>query len=265
MSPLLPGAKKHNVSHPEELTLSFLSLHDGVDCCILPEKAKGPDGTEYEKGAMVEEGWGGSLLMPEGSIQAHCCHGTISVPLEGDIRFSDVESVSYPITTTKSTYSTTSTTSTTTYSPGCGPDDRTVVSGDIYDSRFTVDKLYTDSKKDIMGKTYWLGKNGQKAIFVLNLGCLIRFNGIQLVNTHNQGNRDRSTKRFRLSVSQSQAGPWQNVLETTLVDSRRQNDPLPLQLINLQAEATGQFLKFELLEWYGLGGGLQYFDIQRGN
>ena len=51
------------------------------------------------------------------------------------------------------------------------------------------------------------------------------------------------------------------MLETTLEDSRRQNDPLPLQLIDLEAEVTGQFLKFELLEWYGRGGGLQYFDI----
>ena len=45
----------------------------------------------------------------------------------------------------------------------------------------------------------------------------------------------------RLSVSQSQAGLWQNVLETTLEDSRQQNDPLPLQLIDLQAEVTGSF------------------------
>ena len=55
------------------------------------------------------------------------------------------------------------------------------------------------------------------------------------------------------------------MLETTLEDSRQQNDPLPLQLIGLQTEVTGQFIKFELLEWYGKGGGLQYFDIQRGN
>ena len=56
MSPLIPGAKGHAVSHPEELTLNFLSLHDGADCCILPEKARGSDGIEYDKDAMVEEG-----------------------------------------------------------------------------------------------------------------------------------------------------------------------------------------------------------------
>ena len=56
MSPLLPGAKEHSVSHPEELTLNFVSLQDGADCCILPEKANQADGTEYDKDAMVEEG-----------------------------------------------------------------------------------------------------------------------------------------------------------------------------------------------------------------
>ena len=56
MSPLISGAKGHAVSHPEELTLNFVSLQDGANCCILTEKAKGADGTEYDKDAMVEEG-----------------------------------------------------------------------------------------------------------------------------------------------------------------------------------------------------------------
>ena len=55
-SALLPGAKEHDVSHPEELTLNFVSLQDGADCCILPDNAKRADGTEYDKDAMVEEG-----------------------------------------------------------------------------------------------------------------------------------------------------------------------------------------------------------------
>ena len=51
-------------------------------------------------------------------------------------------------------------------------------------------------------------------------------------------------------------------LEATLEDSRQQVDPLPLQFIDFPAAVTGQFIKFELLEWYGNGGGLQFFDIQ---
>ena len=54
------------------------------------------------------------------------------------------------------------------------------------------------------------------------------------------------------------------MLETSLEDSRQQRDPLPVQEIDLQSKADGQFLKFELLEWYGVGGGLQFFDINQG-
>ena len=53
------------------------------------------------------------------------------------------------------------------------------------------------------------------------------------------------------------------MLEASILDSQNQADPLPLQKIDLQTITTAQFLKFELLEWYGSGGGLQYFDIQR--
>ena len=40
-------------------------------------------------------------------------------------------------------------------------------------------------------------------------------------------------------------------------------DPLPLQLIPVQETIASQFLKFELVSWWGMGGGLQYFDVQR--
>ena len=56
------------------------------------------------------------------------------------------------------------------------------------------------------------------------------------------------------------------MLEYALIDSQQQSDPLPLQLIDFSATVViGQFIKFELLEWFGTGGGLQFLDIQRGN
>ena len=51
-SPLLTGAAVHTVSHPEELTLSFVSVHDGYNCCILPDTAASGE----KKGTMVPEG-----------------------------------------------------------------------------------------------------------------------------------------------------------------------------------------------------------------
>ena len=65
----------------------------------------------------------------------------------------------------------------------------------------------------------------------------------------------------RLYSGQCKEGPWTKVLEKELEDPREQQDPLPLQVINLDKEATGQFLKFELLSWWGWNGGLMYFSI----
>ena len=62
--------------------------------------------------------------------------------------------------------------------------------------------------------------------------------------------------------SDSKNGPWQLVLDQTLVDSRKQNDPLPLQRFNFNL-VTARFVKFKLLSYYGHGGGLQYFNIKK--
>ena len=55
-SPLLPGAQNHTVSHPEELTLNFRTVHQGAECCVLPEDARSGDGTMLGNGTMVQEG-----------------------------------------------------------------------------------------------------------------------------------------------------------------------------------------------------------------
>merc|ERR1712130_1084814 len=55
-------------------------------------------------------------------------------------------------------------------------------------------------------------------------------------------------------------GPWQELLVANLEDSRQQ-DPPPLQQLMFANSAVVSFIKFELLEFYGNGGGLQYFAV----
>ena len=66
---------------------------------------------------------------------------------------------------------------------------------------------------------------------------------------------------FKFS-SLSETGPWQQVLDETLEDSRSQNDPLPLQTFNFDPK-TAKYAKFKLLSYWGNGGGLQYFKIKK--
>ena len=64
-------------------------------------------------------------------------------------------------------------------------------------------------------------------------------------------------------MSATESGPWTKILETTVEDSRQQTDPLPLQTFPLAKSASAQFVKFDLLEFYGFGGGLQYLSVPR--
>ena len=100
-SQLLPGAANHEVSHPEELTLALVSVHDGAECCVLPHDARITNGTVIKNGSMVQggwinlsfslpflnyimlKGWTGSVFTPEGSVKASCCHGSLGVALAG--------------------------------------------------------------------------------------------------------------------------------------------------------------------------------------
>ena len=61
-------------------------------------------------------------------------------------------------------------------------------------------------------------------------------------------------------MAEEPEGIFQTVLEERLEDSREQEIP-PLQEFNLTEKDHRRFLKFELLEFYGIGGGLKYFDV----
>ena len=41
----------------------------------------------------------------------------------------------------------------------------------------------------------------------------------------------------------------------------KDDDPARVEEINLNQEIIAQFIKFEVLTWYGHGGGLQFFQV----
>ena len=118
-------------------------------------------------------------------------------------------------------------------------------------------------KSDVHTANYWLaenGKVGEEQGFIMNLGCSKTVSSVSLKNTHNGRHRDRSTKKFRILGSTTNNGPWQELLVANLEDSRQQ-DPPPLQQLMFANSAVVSFIKFELLEFYGVSGGLQYFAV----
>jgi len=120
-----------------------------------------------------------------------------------------------------------------------------------------------DKKSDVHTANFWLAeerKVGEEQGFIMNLGCSKTVSSVSLKNTHNGRHRDRSTKKFRILGSTTNNGPWQELLVANLEDSRKQKPP-PLQQLMFANSAVVSFIKFELLEFYGNGGGLQYFAV----
>ena len=107
---------------------------------------------------------------------------------------------------------------------------------------------------------YWLAMQAtvEDQGFIMSLGRSTAVWGVSLRNTQNTYGRNYSTKRFRILGSATDTGPWEELLVADLEDSRRQNPP-PVQQLIFANPAVVSFIKFELLEYWGSGGGLQYF------
>ena len=136
-----------------------------------------------------------------------------------------------------------------------------VESGDQYNNDYRTEFLLNKEDKEVAGHNYWLGPDVKTGSFILDLGCDSKISMVQLINTHNANAHDRSTKEFKVLVSKHKDGPWNEVLHKVLVDSRKQMDPLPLQSFTF-AEKIGKYVKFELMSFYGFGGGLFYFHVK---
>ena len=110
---------------------------------------------------------------------------------------------------------------------------------------------------------FWLSENFKKGTdqrFVVSLGCSKTVKGVTLRNTNNGGVGDRSTKHFRILGSNNENGPWEELLHEHLEDSRQQAPP-PLQQFMFAKSASAEFIQFQLLDYWGVGGGLQHLCI----
>ena len=152
-----------------------------------------------------------------------------------------------------------------------------------YDERFGAENVLTleEDLRDSKNRgNYWLAADGMSKGqgFQVDLKCDMFASAILLKNTHNEKMRDRSTKKFKVLGSKKLEGPWVRLfrpsifakplfqvvlLETELADSRNDSNP-PLKTFPLKKEVELRFLHFQLIDFWGKGGGLQYFSVEPG-
>ena len=124
-----------------------------------------------------------------------------------------------------------------------------------------MEHILAKDDEEVFKENYWLAPEKKTGNFELDLGCEMRVSMVELVNTHNADKKDRSTKEFKVFLSKEKSGPWEEVIHSSLKDSREAADPLPIERFSF-AERFAKFVKFELLTFYGNGGGLQYFHVK---
>ena len=101
-------------------------------------------------------------------------------------------------------------------------------------------------------------------MFILDLGEATQVDGIELQNIHYE-NKDRHAKEVKVSLSDSETGPWHEIMSEILPDTRNNEEDLPILHFATKGQTLGKYLKCEILSHYGDYGGLDYFGLYSGN
>ena len=70
-------------------------------------------------------------------------------------------------------------------------------------------------------KGRWVTPDNLGGYVVLNLGCALELNTVQVAATICGGYRDRGAKKISVSVGDSPNGEWTEIMSKTLIDYRK--------------------------------------------
>ena len=108
---------------------------------------------------------------------------------------------------------------------------------------------------------FWLAEQGKTRGegFTIKVDrCARRVQGFQIKNKGKGTDTGFATKEFLVSGSLDSNGPWKTLIQDDLIDTTggRSADLLNF---TMDKPVKIKFLKFELVSFWGEGGGLQYF------
>jgi hypothetical protein len=136
--------------------------------------------------------------------------------------------------------------------------------------RYPGSSVLTQGKKDVRptlskAANYWLTQSRRKGpgqFLVLDLGCTLNVEGVRLINTVNSWFKDRGTKQFRLYGTKAQdwnKADWKLMMDEQLEDPR--NKEQVIQVLKMGEGVEVRYVKFEVTDFWGLGGGLQFLEV----
>ena len=142
---------------------------------------------------------------------------------------------------------------------GCwGPLKPEVISGTSHSKPWPPSNVLVYDQSQKASGNFWFAETGKTTGqgFILKVdNCTRVLIGIQIMNLKHS---DWATRKFRVSGSGNSEGPWAVILEEELIhtlSSRTES----LRNITFSERVEVQYLKFDLVSFWGKGGGLQYF------
>ena len=140
-----------------------------------------------------------------------------------------------------------------------------VVQSTAFSSTFPASNILILGEEDdwmANGKTnFWLAEQEETSGqgFTLRLdACARLIAGCQIKNIGKGDTSGWAIKDFKVSGSMNENGPWETLVEDQLVDTSNGGAASRLNFTFDNPEEI-QFIKFELISYWGEGGGLQYF------
>ena len=109
-------------------------------------------------------------------------------------------------------------------------------------------------------ETFWRLRYGERSgYFIYDLGEEEQVDGIELMNVDKS---QTHTKEIKVLLSNSQQGPWEEILHEVLPDTRE--DPPSTLTFGSYGQNKGRFLKCQILDKYGNYAGLKRFKPYKG-
>ena len=108
---------------------------------------------------------------------------------------------------------------------------------------------------------FWLAEQGETRGegFTIKVDrCARRVQGFQIKNKGKGTDTGFATKGFLVSGSLDSNGPWKTLIQEELTDTTGSRSAHLLNF-TMDKPVKIKFLKFELVSFWGEGGGLQYF------
>ena len=141
-----------------------------------------------------------------------------------------------------------------------------VIQGTAHSSSFPASNVLILGEEDAFDYTngkrnYWLAEWGKTTGqgFTLRLDdCARLIAGCQIKNKGKGTSSGYATKAFKVSGSMNENGPWETLVEDQLVDTSNW-EVASLLHFTFEKPVEIQFIKFDLISYWGLGGALQFF------